>query len=501
MDQDCQNLRLELKEWENSFAITNGGKKAGREDIKQYPEIAAKYKLYHKLRAQGKDDLDQVITSVQDQPPKKRHASKPPPAIARTPQKRSKHLHSPPSEKAVTKNATVSAQNTPVAHRKSIGPTPQRNGHVLGLFDLLTPSSSLATPSKRQTLLTIPPNLVDTPVRTKSTLDHNQPKDPTCSPGKRTRSPSSALKSNYTASFFTPSTRRIADLGDTLENAKPVSVLRYDDTPAFLKRNSQKFSQSQPLRGTSDQIEDDVFSWSPVAVRTMRPKPAGRGLSALVKGLRDMEEAKLDDELEMLREMEGQEGNDKESQAKDIPNICVEDSQVPDMPLGPDGEGESEGEDLEALKTEGRDRSGRPLKVWKKKGQKRTTRRVTIRPNTAKWKPEQEWTGGKEDESEEEIVAVRETQFSTSGLAIQAAEAEDFKTDEDGLSEDACDNGKQQSRSHKKDTQRPKASQKEPTKEKKKKVVNPAAHTNYRALKIKNKNSKGKGSGRYGRRR
>lgn len=34
------------------------------------------------------------------------------------------------------------------------------------------------------------------------------------------------------------------------------------------------------------------------------PKPAGRGLSALVKGLRDMEDEKLDEELEMLREME-----------------------------------------------------------------------------------------------------------------------------------------------------------------------------------------------------
>lgn len=32
-------LRAELKEWERTFAAANGGKKAGRDDIKQNPEI------------------------------------------------------------------------------------------------------------------------------------------------------------------------------------------------------------------------------------------------------------------------------------------------------------------------------------------------------------------------------------------------------------------------------------------------------------------------------
>lgn len=39
MEQECQNLRLELKEWEKIFAAGNGGRKAGREDIKQHPDI------------------------------------------------------------------------------------------------------------------------------------------------------------------------------------------------------------------------------------------------------------------------------------------------------------------------------------------------------------------------------------------------------------------------------------------------------------------------------
>jgi hypothetical protein len=32
-------LRVELKQWEKSFSDANGGKKAGRHDIKQDPDI------------------------------------------------------------------------------------------------------------------------------------------------------------------------------------------------------------------------------------------------------------------------------------------------------------------------------------------------------------------------------------------------------------------------------------------------------------------------------
>lgn len=41
----AKSLRLELKEWEQSFAATHQGRKAGREDIKQYPEIGQKLLL------------------------------------------------------------------------------------------------------------------------------------------------------------------------------------------------------------------------------------------------------------------------------------------------------------------------------------------------------------------------------------------------------------------------------------------------------------------------
>ncbi|KAL8721731.1 MAG: hypothetical protein Q9225_001629 [Loekoesia sp. 1 TL-2023] len=505
MEQECLKLRLELKEWEKSFVAANGGKKAGREDIKQLPEIANKYKLYKKLRAGDKVSPPKRDAPEQDQPPKKRYARKPPLASTETPQKRLKHLHAPQDEVVIPEESVDPSENTSIAHRKSIGPTPQKNGRVLGLFDLLTPSSTFRTPSKRQSLALLPLNVVETPSRAKPKDEPSLEEQRLCFVKRRSRSPPSSSKRTYLATFLTPSTRRIADVGSTPEATGSVSKLRLDDTPAFLRRDSQRFSQSQRAgeAGTGD--KEDASSWSPVAVRVMRPKPAGRGLSALVKGLREMEEAKLDDDLEMLREMEGRGGNVKECQIKPGPQVCVEDSQVPDMPLGPDGQGESESEDLDALEAEGKDRNGKPLKVWKKKGQKRTTRRVTIKPNTAKWKPEPEWKGGKDEESEEEITAIKETQLITTAHAAEpGTEAEDLQTNDDYGSEGNSDEGEFQAKKNVregKEKGRLKKAHKEPPKKKKKKTISATAHANFRALKIKNKNSKAKGRGRFGRRR
>ncbi|KAI4121524.1 MAG: hypothetical protein LQ338_006321 [Usnochroma carphineum] len=504
MEQECQKLRIELKEWEKAFAAANGGRKAGREDIKQHPDIANKYKLYNKLRAGEAHTLSTNAPPTKEQSSKKRPGREPPPASAQTPQKRSKHLHPPQDAITVPEQAPESTQNTPVAHRKSIGPTPQRNGRVLGLFDLLTPSSTFRTPSRRQTLAPLPTNLVATPSRADSKNNDDRQAKPGSSVKRRSKSPPSASKRTYPASSLTPSTRRIVDAGNTPEAAGSVSKLRFDDTPAFLRRDSQRFSQGQNHEA-EDEYGNGTPSWILGAMRGMRPKPAGRGLSALVKGLREMEEAKLDEELDMLREMEGEEGTTAKSQIKDSPKICVEDSQIPDMPLGPDGHGGSESDDLEALEAEGKDRNGKPLKLWKKKGQKRTTRRVTIKPNTAKWKPEPEWKGGKDAESDREVAAVEETQLVAVAQDTGASPPfEGLKSDDDYQSEVAFSGDEAQAQikaETAKQQGRPKKAQKKPSNEKKKKKISATAHANFRALKIKNKNSKAKGRGRFGRRR
>ncbi|KAL8742815.1 MAG: hypothetical protein Q9184_008191, partial [Pyrenodesmia sp. 2 TL-2023] len=457
-----------------------------------------KYKLYNKLRAAEAAGPDEKVVPAKEQPSKKRHAAKPPPVSAQTPQKRSKHIHPLPQDNvAIPHQPPDSPCGTPVAHRKSIGPTPQKNGRVLGLFDLLTPSSSFRIPSKRQSLAPLPTNVAGTPPKAKANANDSQAMEPVRSTKPRSRSPPSASKRTYLASFLTPSIRRIADISRTPEATNPVSKLRFDDTPAFLKRDSQRFSQSRHTGVGEDENEESASSWSPVPVRTIKPKPAGRGLSALVKGLREMEEAKLDEELDMLREMEGGEESAQTNRTKDEAKVCVEDSQVPDMPLGPDGQGDGQSEDLKALEAEGKDWNGRPLRVWKKKGQKRTTRRVTIKPNTAKWKPEPEWKGGKEQESEEDVAAVEETQLvPTAPVAEPEEDAEGCEIDE-YISEKASDEGEPEDQTKGKG----KEAQKEPPQEKGKKKISATAHANFRALKIKNKNSKAKGRGRFGRRR
>ena len=51
LQKQSANLRQELKVWEREFAAANGGRKAGRDDIKQHPCIGmakdkSRFKLY-----------------------------------------------------------------------------------------------------------------------------------------------------------------------------------------------------------------------------------------------------------------------------------------------------------------------------------------------------------------------------------------------------------------------------------------------------------------------
>ena len=212
-------------------------------------------------------------------------------------------------------------------------------------------------------------------------------------------------------------------------------------------------------------------------------RPAAKGLSALVKGLRDMEDEKLDDELEMLREIEG---DIIRSSRPSQPNVLEDDSQTPDMPLGPDAGPESE--DGGEIEKEGKGKDGTPLKIWKKKGQKRTTRRVLMKPNVAKWKPEPAWKGEAESEEDDERDVVEETQSTTLRLD------NDYGNEPNGeVAEDEALKGK-------KKTKRKADEEKEGFVAKVKKI-SATAHANFRALKIKNKQSKGKRGARFGRRR
>ena len=261
---------------------------------------------------------------------------------------------------------------------------------------------------------------------------------------------------------------------------------------------------------------------------------AGKGLSALVKGLRGLEDEDLDNDMDILRSIEADgetnDGSRLPSNAtrtvardddvfsREIPpaeptkptsNTIVQDSQLPDMPLGPDGarEGDSSSED-EEMAREGLRKDGRPLsKVWKKKGQKRTTKRANMKPVRGKWKPEPKWEAGadaieREGRREEESGDKRREEGSEDDELV-VGETQTGLLDSEGLV--AAKSGNGDGRNGKeKEKEKAKAKEMEETgKKRAPRKVSATANANFRALKIRNKNSKGKGGrgGRFGGRR
>jgi len=150
-------------------------------------------------------------------------------------------------------------------------------------------------------------------------------------------------------------------------------------TPAFLRRSSNMLIMDTLLE-EAEKDDDDAVA----RIRLPSFKRNGglvRSLSTIIRGMRQQEDDRLDEEMDMMREMEAESmcppparKSDSQHQRKDMeprPEVLVEDSQLA-MPLGPDqGFESSESEEEEAP---GRD--GKPRKPWKKKGLKRQTKRV-----------------------------------------------------------------------------------------------------------------------------
>jgi DNA replication and checkpoint protein len=555
---ECHELRAQLKEWEKWFAETNSGRKPGKEDIRENPEIAAKYKLYNRTRdiLDGKKTAESLHRSS---PPMRRqksaswkrteqdHGQSPKRTRFTTPRKAQPSLlESHPSILDAYDAPPPSVSPHPYVFKNAVGPTPQRDGKCLGLFDLLSSSGSMPSTRKRKADVLDNQqnglNVAQTPSRKSTKATENLLQHPAeYSGGRRhTRTPASDGKKFLLSQFFaTPSTTRFATLAE--EPHDVITQTRLDKTPlrsrvlgnevrdgvqlgnalettpTYLKRttsfNQRLLTASSSNRQPTDSSSNLVFV-SPSAVRT-GPKMhqyKGKGLSEILRGLRQMEDHEDEDEMDALREIEG---NDR--------NVLVGDSQ---------------------------DASERPnvgeeqTRTWKKKGQKRSTRRVIMRPTPAARGPR----SGKDDEFmlENDVTNVHEAQpiaHMTQSVAEDGSDAgnleplvedegdnadifnhvdvpsdfddELFESDPD-LDELVLTPPTKKLRFHPapEADARPstaalrKASRKEAQpagkKEKKKNnkgIINPNAnsHQNFRSLKIRNKNSKGKGSGRFGR--
>ena len=319
----------------------------------------------------------------------------------------------------------------------------------------------------------------------------------------------SAAKRKYHVAIGTPSRHRNGHLASPNANLGSRKS-QNDETPLFLRRGGQipKSTAQAPTDGN-----EDGTSWSPVAVRKLA-LPIGRGLSALVKGLREMEDKALDDDLDMLREMETDSlPTNAPANALQNPSIrVISDSQVPDLPLGPDCAIESSEDDGEVNK-----RNNRVIgRKWKKKGQKRTTRKVVMKPNTARWKPEPKWESEHDSGVEmgpDSVEMIAKTQMQGPMIVPKLNEDLDEAGSgaEGGEGEGEGEKDARISLSDSKNkapcTRRAQAAVAKASEaggtvtQRVKKKISATAHANFRALKIKNKNSKGKKGGRFGRRR
>ena len=313
--------------------------------------IASKYKEYNKLRdiLSGKRTLESPA-----QPSKKRRSIT---EHTETPSKRSRTPAATPSKKEATKQIEVyefpsSGRKlfTPAHQRAFVGPTPQKDGQVLGLFDLMPTE----TPSKgqRQPLHEINANIACTPQK----VDKNEDLLET---GHRrlTRTPTSSGKRFLLDCFATPMKRKL------VEEGTPSSAVKHLKTPTFLRRDSQ----FMPILAEEHP--------SPEARAPWKRRSFGRSLSGMIRDMKKQEEEKLDEDLELLREMEQDAGESKGSKKKSIPMVEVEDSQAQHVTLDADGFVPSDAESGTDQEDE-LGESRQPKRIWKKKGQKRQTKRV-----------------------------------------------------------------------------------------------------------------------------
>ena len=369
----------------------------------------------------------------------------------------------------------------------SIGPTPQKNGRVLGLFDLLDENDENVHSQHKSHDVQVQA----TPSKKSAPADDNEDDVENVKLG---RTPMSTSKRTMLDTFMTPLKPRDGNTGAGMGAKTPTSASKHPlfSTPSFLRR--------APLPPIG---EDDGSYKSPRPLRLPR-KPLGRSLSSVVASLRKLEEEKLDEDLEALHEMENESAaapaapkpkahanNDGDNSNKPAEPTTVStapkdkilepDSQAPQLLGGFDDEAMYDSPTEEAL---GRD--GQPLKVYKKKGQKRTTRLVNIRPTRSR-RPQQ-------PSAEEEDDTVPETQFDATkpdddGEPLNLGSDSDFEDDdpEDG-------DGAKRAPKRGKGGDAQKGGEKDKGGNKIKKAarkVNALAHANFKRLKLRNSGSKG----------
>lgn len=593
LQTQAESLRGALKEFERNFAAAHDGRKPGKTDIKADTVVAAKYKEYNKVRdvLAGKSGIDTLNAPPPNVATGRRRHERTDSGISLTP-RRARHGGTSSSTSRLHPNDLdpydAPASVSPKVLLSAIGPTPRRDGTVLGIFDMLPPSGSIkssqTTPSSRKRKLDATQDnlndeeardwlLAQTPSQRRSKrADNGDGNVASTTPSSRaatgqrkhSKTPISEGKKFMLNHFFaTPSAVRFATMmneeggGSAQNRAESKTPLRdallglspsrenqvsamANSTPPYLKRSfSFKERLLSASRGSSASSSANKLNVSPTATRTgprralRNVKFAPKPLSQMIADQRNQNSGTQgdngdhddnDDDLEALREMESN-GMD----------VLVNDSQV-----------------------NGTAAEEEPVRIWKKKGQKRTTRRVIMRPVKMKAPDAPRYVADEDDDDDEDELAldsghgdkndgtlrVKETQITANAITgdefdvdddldylIAEAEAEEnagsqpddnFLPDLDEVTKPRNSTGRHSKPSStalpKTNSERSavvarstskKSTSKAASKAKDEgdseagttRKINPNAysHMNFRSLKIKNKNSKAKGRGRFGR--
>ncbi|CAK7269490.1 hypothetical protein SEPCBS119000_003595 [Sporothrix epigloea] len=519
VEAETQQLRLALKTWETTWAREHSGVKPTRDDISRHPEIANKYKAYNHARALLSGQTSTKSDTKRDGPRRKRKSETCPPvtvapADSQPTHSRSKRARatelSTPSRTATLTTAIqgdgavldVSLDRTPSISRKlfspviptSVGPTPQRDGRVLGLFDVLDEeekkaqkrSAIAATPSKRMTAEAdtalrqsrqrpgqTPASVLGGTPR-KQTLDiatynsDDEDGENFVNARRLGRTPMSSSQRNL-LNHFTAGGRGTGPFsidGNTSTTTRD-SNGALGTTPLKARSNDNQKTHEQrllatPSKGSTEHFqgafatpaflrrqlstlapvdENGEFLSPPGKLRLPR-KPLMRGLSSVLASLRKAEDDKLDEQLDVLRELENDVDKNPRSRPQTQPSsqrplekvarsapmganaqvsndpVQGQEEQVQDWEQQELEHHELDLYEKEQAKLESQSqilkpdrvvggllggfddeglydsppedqvgRDGQPLRVYKKKGQKRTTRLSHMRPTRTKRPP------------------------------------------------------------------------------------------------------------------
>lgn len=563
LQSQADTLRVALKEYERTFAAEHDGRKPSRDEIKANKAAAGDYKQYQVIRdiLAGKRDLEALKTPKR-RTTRNRH-ERTDSAISLTPHR--PRINSTPVKAHIHPNdldpydapSSISPRVLPTA----IGPTPRRDGTVLGIFDLLSNSSSRkssqATPSSRkrkidvldETTVYAEPGqsvIAQTPSQ-KRRVSTNKVGDGW--PGSTPRSSLATGKRNHSKTpisegkkfmlnhfFATPSAVRFAGMIEEAETSQnpvesktPLRDLVLGISPR--KDNDMEMNARAHMDATPPYLRRSFSFKERLLSASGEPKPASKSVRRSLSGnLRHVSsfpkplsqiiaenqqfQQEEEERLQRQREEEGDNEDDldalREIEGNGV-SVLVEDSQVV---------GGSHGTVLDEDTN-----ADRPLPKWKKKGQKRTTRRVIMRP--VKMRPTVPRKAAREDTDEdnetpqdaseeiEHTSHIEETQLLDDELEqdsdMEYLDEEDAEAVADPDFDDSrAPKSKIKPKSKKAveapDPSKPLGKPRQPKKDSQdalgdSRKINPNAysHMNFRSLKIKNKNSKAKKGGRFGR--